>query len=283
MDALDVAVVIVTVNAESDVVRNLEELRGQQGVRLDVVVVDNGSVDRTVDVVAAEPDVRLIANGENRWLAPAWNQGLAATAADYVLFLTPDTSLPDGRVLRTLAEALEARPDAGLAGPRLLAEDGTDRGNGTYAFPTARYQVAAALGLAGLRGRDGAEAATAATDAAVRDVTAVNGACMLARRAALIDVGGLDDRYQLYWEEIDLARRLRERGWAVLLVPQVAAVHRGKGSPAPSELRRRAYRHGERVYMRTHHGRAAAAVVSAARRLESLGQRLWRSSAQPGR
>ena len=276
MQGLDVAVVIVTVNAESDIARNLAELRAQEGVRLDVVVVDNGSVDRTVDVVAGERDVRLIANGENRWLAPAWNQGLAATAADHVLFLTPDTSLPDGRVLRTLAEALEARPDAGLAGPRLLAEDGSDRHNGAYAFPTARYQIAAALGLAGLRGRNGAEAAPEASNEAVRDVALVNGACMLARRAALDDVGGLDERYRLYWEEIDLARRLRERGWLVLLVPQVAAVHRGKGSPAPSELRRRAYRHGEHVYMRTHHGRAAAALVSAARMLERLGQLLRR-------
>ena len=52
MQGLDVAVVIVTVNAESDIARNLAELRAQEGVRLDVVVVDNGSVDRTVDVVA---------------------------------------------------------------------------------------------------------------------------------------------------------------------------------------------------------------------------------------
>jgi len=283
VDALDVAVVIVTVNAEGDIVRNLEELRAQEGVRLDVVVVDNGSVDRTVDVVAGQPDVRLIANGENRWLAPAWNQGLAATAGDYVLFLTPDTALADRRVLRTLADALEARPDAGLAGPRLLAEDGTDRRNGSYAFPTVRYQVAAALGVARLRGRQQPSAEPTGADETVRDVTAVNGACMLARRSALVDVGGLDDRYRLYWEEIDLARRLHDRGWAVLLVPDATAVHRGKGSPAPSELRRRAYRHGEHVYMRTHHGRAAAAVVSAARTLESLGQLLRRSSAQPGR
>jgi N-acetylglucosaminyl-diphospho-decaprenol L-rhamnosyltransferase len=279
VQGLDVAVVIVTVNAESDIARNLAELRAQEGVELDVVVVDNGSVDRTVDVVAGKPDVRLIANGENRWLAPAWNQGLAATAADYVLFLTPDTSLPDGRVVRTLAEALEARPDAGLAGPRLLAEDGSDRRNGAYAFPTVRYQIAAALGLVGLRGRNGAEAAPEAPADAVRDVALVNGACMLARRAALDDVGGLDERYRLYWEEIDLARRLRDRGWTVLLVPHATAVHRGKGSPAPSELRRRAYRHGEHVYMRTHHGNAAAAVVSAARWLERLRQRLRR----PGR
>jgi GT2 family glycosyltransferase len=274
--SLDVAVVIVTVNAESDIGRNLAELRAQQGVRLEVVVIDNGSVDRTVDIVADQPDVRLIANGENRWLAPAWNQGLAATSSEYVLFLTPDTSLPDERALRTLGEALEARPAAGLAGPRLLAEDGTDRRNGTYAFPTVRYQIAVALGLARLRGRKQPRAEPTPTAETVREVTAVNGACMLARRSALVDVGGFDDRYQLYWEEIDLARRLHDRGWAVLVVPQATAVHRGKGSPAPSELRRSAYRHGERVYMRTHHGRAAATLVSGARTLERFGQLLRR-------
>jgi N-acetylglucosaminyl-diphospho-decaprenol L-rhamnosyltransferase len=272
-----IAVVIVTYNAEEDIERNLRELRAQEGVALDVLVIDNGSSDRTLERISADGDVRVIANGENRWLAPAWNQGFAATRGEYVLFLTPDTSLPDPSTLSALVAALAERPKAGLAGPQLVDEDGSDLLNGTYRFPSVRFQVAAALGVTGLRRR---RPAARATRPGTREVDIVNGACMLARRTALEDVGGFDNRYQLYWEEIDLARRLRDRGWAVLLVPAVTAVHRGKGSPAPSGLRRRAYRHGERVYMRTHHVAAAAALVRAARVVgstrEAAGGRLRR-------
>jgi len=269
-DPFDIAVVIVTYNAEADIDRNLRELRAQEGVDLDIVVIDNGSSDHTLERLAHASDVRVIANGVNRWLAPAWNQGIRATESEYVLFLTPDTSLGGAGTVHALAAALAERPRAGLAGPRLVAEDGSDLHNGTFRFPSIRFQVASAVGVTRLRRRRRAAPPSASPGEATRSVHIVNGACMLARRVALEDVNGLDDRYHLYWEEVDLARRLGNRGWDILLVAAATAVHRGKGSPAPSELRRRAYRHGEHVYIRTHHGAAAAALVRMARGIERL-------------
>jgi N-acetylglucosaminyl-diphospho-decaprenol L-rhamnosyltransferase len=88
---------------------------------------------------------------------------------------------------------------------------------------------------------------------------------MLARRSALDAVGGLDERYRLYYEEVDLAKRLRDAGFRILLVRSVRAIHRGKGSPAAPGLREAAYAHGEQVYFGTHHGRLGALAVRAAR------------------
>jgi GT2 family glycosyltransferase len=195
-------------------------------------------------------------------------QGVRASSAPYVLFLTPDLSLPQPDALAQLLAALEADPLAAVAGPRLLGQDGRDLRNGSFAWPTPRWIVAAALGVR--RRRLYRTPERTAEEDSVRSVRFVNGACMLVRRVALEAIGGLDERYHLYWEEIDFARRLRRAGWHVLLVPSVAGVHRGKGSPARPGLREEAFAYGEQLYMRKHHGRLAALAVAAARRAERL-------------
>jgi GT2 family glycosyltransferase len=262
----DVAVVLVTKDSAQDIARILDELSGQAGVALDVVVVDNGSTDGTLEVLGARPEIRTIANGENRWLAPAWMQGVRATDAPYVLLLTPDTGLPPDAVSQLLA-ALEADPQVALAGPLLFDEAGTDLLNGSYSFPSVAWIVLTSLGVGRRRllRKPPPRAAAATTD--VVDVPLLNGACMLARRSALDAVGGLDERYRLYYEEVDLAKRLRDAGHRVVLVRTVRALHRGKGSPAASGLREAAYRHGEQVYFRAHHGVLGALAVRAARAL----------------
>ena len=274
---MDVSVVVVTVNCRRDVERNISELRAQTGVRLELVAVDNGSSDGTEEFLAVQPDVRLIANRANRWLSPAWAQGVRASGAPYVLFLTPDVSLPQRDALQRLAHALEGDPGAALAGPRLFDEQGGDLVNGSFDFPSIRWIVVSALGLTRFFGRDSYPEPKAASAGPVA-VKFVNGACMLARRSALERIGGLDERYQLYYEEIDLARRLQAARYRILLVPDVHAVHRGKGVPAPRGLRERAYAHGERLYFRKHHGRAGELAVRAAREVEG-GRRAVRRRA----
>ena len=264
----DVAVVMVTFNSLDDIERNLVELRAQQGVELELVLVDNGSSDGTVELLTGEAGLELIANGENRWLSPAWAQGVRATTAPFVLFLTPDVELPDTELVAKLLAALRADPGAALAGPRLLDGVGGDAVNGAFSFPSVRWIVLKRLGLAGITGRAAKPAAPKAQRSQPFPVAFVNGCCMLARRTALDTIGGLDETYRLYWEEIDLAHRLGDAGQRVLLVPAAAAVHRSKGSPTEPGFRENAYRFGERHYIRKHHGLTALAVVEAARLVE---------------
>jgi N-acetylglucosaminyl-diphospho-decaprenol L-rhamnosyltransferase len=258
----DVAVVLVTKDSREDLKRNLAELRAQEGVELDLLVVDNGSTDGTLDLLAG---VRTIENGENRWLAPAWMQGVRATDAPYMLFLTPDTALPARDAVARLRDALETEPRAALAGPLLFDEEGVDLLNGSYSFPSVAWVVLTSLGIGRARLLRKPPPREAPPQGDVVEVTLLNGACMLARRSALDAVGGLDERYRLYYEEVDLAKRLHDAGFRVLLVRSVRAIHRGKGSPAAPGLREAAYAHGEQVYFRTHHGLLGALVVRAAR------------------
>lgn len=270
----DVAVVMVTINSMEDIERNLAELRAQQGVELEVVMVDNGSRDGTVELLEAQPDVHLIANGENRWLSPAWAQGVRASTAPYVLFLTPDVELPDTALIAELLAALRVDPGAALAGPRLLDGEGGDAINGAFPFPSIRWIVLKRVGLADITGKTAKPAPPKVPRTDPHPVAFVNGCCMLVRREALDAIGGLDETYRLYWEEIDLAHRLGDAGWRVLLVPATSAVHRSKGSPAVPGLRETAYRFGERHYVRKHHGLGALAAVEAARLVERLRGRV---------
>ena len=265
----DVAVTLVCINELEDVRRALQELRAQTGVELEIAVVDNGSTDGSIEFLQAQLDVQLIANAENRWLSPAWMQAVNATDAPYVLFLTPDAALPDPTAIATLRAELEADPAVGLAGPRLLDADGSDLSNGAFQFPTPRFVIADALNLLP-RGRRIRISPVAQAGEETRPVRLVNGAIMLARREALAQIGYLDERFKLYWEEVDLCKRLGDAGWKIVLVPQVTAAHRGKGSPTPGRVRNEVYAYGEQLYFRKHHGPAAASAVALARRLQRL-------------
>jgi GT2 family glycosyltransferase len=271
--------VLVHLNSREEAERQLRELRAQEGVSLELVAVDNASTDGTADFLAEQPDVRLLANAENRWLSPAWAQGVREGRAPYVLLLTSDLSLPQPDAVATLKRALDERPGAGMAGPRLVDEHGTDSLNGSYSFPTVRWMVVNHLGLARLLGR-ARRPPPAAPAAAVapKPVGFVNGAAMLVRREALEAIGGIDERYKLYWEEIDLAHRLRDAGWEVLLVPSVLGVHPGKGTPMLTGAREEAWRHGERLYFRRHHGVLGDALVYGTR---VLGRLIRRRSSGP--
>lgn len=263
----DVGVALVTTNCRADAERLLDELRAQTGVRLEIVVADNASSDGTREYLAEQRDVRLLANSANRWLSSAWAQGARASSAPYVLLLTPDTSLPPDTV-SLLRDALDADPNAALAGPQLFDQNGVDLLNGAFAFPSVRWIVVSELGLGrllGLHGRPPAAVEAGGDDLAPRPVPIVNGACMLVRRSSLEAIGGLDERYRLYWEEVDLARRLRDAGFRVLLVPRARVMHRQKGTPMLTGLRRQTWEHGERLYLTKHHGRAAFLAVRAAR------------------
>jgi N-acetylglucosaminyl-diphospho-decaprenol L-rhamnosyltransferase len=220
------AVVIVNYNTGDWLARCLASLaRARDGLAVDVVVIDNASVDGSADIVDGSPSVRLIQNPENRYLSPAWNQGAAATDAPYLLFLNPDTEWFAG-TLGDLLRVAHADPSAGIVGPMLRDPDGSVYASGRR-FP----------GL--LDGLGHAFVSLVRTDnrftrryrmdewdrTTPRVVDWVSGACMLMPRAAFDAVGGFDERFPLYAEELDIATRLRDAGWHVLFTPEVEVLH----------------------------------------------------------
>jgi N-acetylglucosaminyl-diphospho-decaprenol L-rhamnosyltransferase len=225
--AADLAVVIVNFNARDYLERCLASLERHRGdVALDVLVIDNASTDGSqTAAVAAHPWARLIENPENVYLSPAWNQGIRATEAPYVLLLNPDTEWFAGTVGDYVAVA-RRHPRAGLIGPMVRDPDGTVYPSGR---PFPSLMDAAGHAFLGPIAPGNPFTRRYRQDGwdrrSEREVDWVSGCCMLLPRAALDDVGPLDERFLLYGEELDLATRLRAAGWGVLFTPEVEIVH----------------------------------------------------------
>lgn len=225
--AADLAVVIVNYNAGEYLARCLRSLEAHRGdISVDVLVIDNASRDGSHRAAAAEhPWARLVENAENVGLSAAWNQGIRATEAPYVLLLNPDTEWWSGTLADYLAVARE-HPRAGIVGPLIRDPDGTVYTSGRP-FPNVADAVGHAF-LGALKPdnrfthRYHIEGWDRATE---REVDWVSGACMLFPRKAFEDVGLLDEGFWLYGEELDIATRLLEAGWSVLFTPAVEIVH----------------------------------------------------------
>lgn len=225
--ATALAVVIVNFNAGEWLSRCLASLEAHHGdLEIDVLVIDNASTDGSARAaVEAYPWARLVENPRNRYLSPAWNQGAAATTAPYLLFLNPDTEWWRGTLAEFVAVA-RASPRAGIVGPMVRNTDGSVYPSGRT-FPS----VIDALGHAFLSPFSRRNAFTRRHEmdgwdrTSERTVDWVSGSCMLLPREAFDDVGGFDERFPLYGEELDMATRLRDAGWTVLFTPAVEVLH----------------------------------------------------------
>jgi len=173
----------------------------RSGVSAQVWVVDNGSTDGSADMVRQRfPDVHLIAQDENLGFAAANNLALRRVALEgkaaprHILFLNPDTRVV-GDALGALVRFLDGTPQAGVAGARLVYDDGRFQ-HSAFAFPGLVHAVDHPLGAA-----------------------------FLVRREVWAQVGGFDERFFMYCEEIDLCRRIKGAGWGIYCVPRAEIVH----------------------------------------------------------
>jgi GT2 family glycosyltransferase len=195
------------------------------GAPPEVVVVDNGSTDGSVARLrAACPAVAVVVPGGNPGYAAAANRGIAATTAAVVAVCNPDLLVRPGTGAAMLAAF--AAPDVGAAGPRILEADGST-------YPSARRDpglpVAVGHALLGrIRPANRWTRTYHGLDAdpdAARDVDWVSGAAVWCRRQALVEIGGWDEGYFMYLEDVDLAWRLRRAGWRVRYEPAGVVVH----------------------------------------------------------
>lgn len=225
-EAPRVSAVVLTWNSARSVGRTLAALRRQDGLLpVELVVVDNGSGDGSPDIARQYAPAAVIENPRNLGVARARNQGLRAAQGDYVLLLDSDAVMKPGS-LRTLVEFLHLHPRAGVAGPMLLAPDGTLQYS-CRRFPTLPGKLLRQL-PASWRAAGGL-----IVDEEMRDmdrsrpqaVDYVIGACQLIRRSALDAVGLLDERMFYGPEDVDFCLRVWRAGWEVWYVPAAIVVH----------------------------------------------------------
>jgi len=244
---LDLAIVIVNYNVSALLRRCLQSVFASVGdISFDVCVVDNASPDDSVQMVCDEfPQVLLIANSANVGYPAANNQGLRALRAEdedgprYVLLLNPDTELPPD-ALATFVAYMDEHPSVGIVGPRLVLPDGSLDLACRRGFDSMNALFYRMIGLSRLFPRSPRFARynmTYLDEHELAEVDSVVGAFMMVRGDALREVGLLDDRFWMYGEDLDWAKRIKDRGWKVIYNPAVTVLHVKRASSRQNRAR----------------------------------------------
>jgi N-acetylglucosaminyl-diphospho-decaprenol L-rhamnosyltransferase len=248
----DVSVVVVTLDALPWLEQCLESVRG-----LDVIVVDHGSTDGTLELVRERfPDVELVEQS-NKGMGGGNNAGMRLAAGRYWLLLNSDAWVVGDAVARLVSFA-DAHPEAAVVGPRLVNTDGTlqrsARAEPTVWRLTTEYAGvrklapgSAILNPLYLGGFD---------HTSVRAVDWLSGAALLVRRSAADEVGLFDESFFMFSEEVDWLTRFRRAGWTVLFYPAAEVVHVG-GATHGGRMYRENLR-GQLRFLDKHRGRDEA-------------------------
>ena len=226
----DVSIVIVSFNTRDLLRECLLSVFCTGGLlRIQVIVVDNASTDGSPTMVEREfPNALLIRSEVNLGFGRANNLGFQSGCGRYVVLLNSDAFLTEGSLERSVAH-MDANPQAGIGGGRLVGPDGSLQPSARM-FPTVLNDLIILSGLAARFPRSrffGRFDRTWADEGKSAEVDWVPGAYSIIRAKALADVGRFDPRFFLYYEEVDLCRRMKQRGYSVWYWPDVTVVHIG--------------------------------------------------------
>lgn len=257
-------VVVVNWNAGKALRQCLESLAAaaQDGFDLNqVVVVDNGSSDGSASQLRgiALP-LTIIENGENRGFAAACNQGARNSQADYLLFLNPDTVVFGDTLAKSMQwMASQEAETVGILGVQLLDDDGKVS-RSCARFPKASMFLAKMLGLNRVVRRYIPEHFYAEWDHKdSRYVDQVMGAYFLVRKSLFQYLGGFDERFFVYFEEVDFSLQARRSGWMTYFLASAQCFHRGCGTTDQIKARRLFYSlHSRILYAFKNMGKAQA-------------------------
>ena len=225
---MTLSIVIVTWNSKEHISACLTSIQEQrENLSLEVVVVDNGSQDGTQEIISRDfPWVKIIRNDTNLGFTKACNRGLMKCRGESILLLCPDTVIGSGS-LNTMVEYMKAHPQVGALGPQLLFPDGHIQPS-CRQFPTYTLMLWEFTGLRFLFPRSrifGAWRMGYFDHRQLRPVDQPMGACLLLRRSTLEEIGPLDERFGMFFIEVDLCRRLKDAGWEIIFLPTARVVH----------------------------------------------------------
>jgi N-acetylglucosaminyl-diphospho-decaprenol L-rhamnosyltransferase len=238
------------------------------------VVVDNASVDGSADGFEnSKLPFKIIGNPENKGFAFACNQGAKGGAAEYILFLNPDTRLfPESLVKPLRFMAAKQNAQVGILGIQLVDERGDIQRN-VACFPTPGSFIYQMLGLDRLWPRwFPPHFMTGWDHRDSREVDQVQGAFFLVRRKLFEALNGFDERFFVYFEDLDFAFRAKQRGWKSYYLSEPQALHHGGGASNQVKAKRLFYVLNSRsLYVAKHFGTSAARGVI----LATLGLEFW--------
>ena len=204
-------------------------LRASAATDVEVIVVDNNSSDDSCAMVRERfPSVKIIENKDNKGFSKANNQGVEIAKGEYILFLNPDTVMPENFLAKTLAY-MDAHPEAGALGPRLIDGKGQFAPDSKKSYPSLSVAIFKTTGINKLFSKSTYFNKYYAVHVGEHETAAVDvlsGCCMLVRRAAMDKAGGaFDEDYFMYCEDVDLSYRIEKAGYKNIYFPEADLIH----------------------------------------------------------
>jgi GT2 family glycosyltransferase len=227
---MKVSVIIVNYNVKYFLEVCLHSvLRATEGIASEVIVVDNNSTDGSCAFVRERfPEVILIENKDNKGFSKANNQGVEIAKGEYILFLNPDTVMPEDFFSRTLGY-MDEHPQAGALGPRLIDGKGQFAPDSKKSFPTLSVAIFKTTGINKIFSKSPYFNKYYAVHIKEHETAAVevlSGCCMLLRRKAIDEAGGaFDEDYFMYCEDVDLSYRIQKSGYQNIYYPEASLIH----------------------------------------------------------
>jgi len=224
---MDLSIIIVTWNSQDFIRACLDSIFSQEGVSPEVFVVDNNSSDKTCEIIRKNyPQVDLIRNPVNLGYAKANNQALKLAQGEFILFLNPDTKLyPD--ILKKMLDFMRGYPEIAALGPKLLNPDGTIQPS-CREFPKYSTLLWEFTGLSRLFPRSkifGAWKMGYFNHQETREVDQPMASALLVRKNVLDELGFLDERFPIFFNDVDLCYRIRKTGRKTIFYPEAKLVH----------------------------------------------------------
>ena len=226
---LDVSVVIVNYNVRDFLHQSLVSLqKALKGLRAEIIVVDNASDDGSTEFIRNRfPKVRILPQQHNLGFAKANNIALNHVRGKFVLLINPDTVVQEDTI-RVMIDFMNSHPEVGLSGCKILNPDGSFQLPCRRSFPTPWVAFTKIFGLSTLFPNKkifGKYNLTYLSTEETYPVDAVSGSFMFVRRTIIDQVGGLDESFFMYGEDIDWCYRIRQAGWQVYYVPSTQIIH----------------------------------------------------------
>lgn len=272
---VELSIIIVNWNSAKFVRQCLKSIAANPPARPhEIIVVDSGSFDECGVMLTREfPAVQFVQSQQNVGFATGNNLGAKHSRGRFLNFLNPDTEVVPG-ALDKLLKTLERQPDAGLVGARLLNSDGSLQTSCIQSFPTVLNQAldsdflyrtfprSPLWGIAPLHDETSSPSV----------VEVVSGACIMIKRSVFESVGGFDERYFMYSEDLDLCYRVRQAGFDCLYVPDAQIVHHGGGSSnsAPRTFAVVMTRESVSRFLKIHRGSFTAVCYRTAQGISAL-------------
>ncbi|HMD69149.1 MAG TPA: glycosyltransferase [Chitinivibrionales bacterium] len=258
-----ISIVIVNFKVADYLKRTLLSLREADLYnRSEVIVVDNASHDDSRSLITAEfPEVTWVGLKNNIGFGKACNVGAKSGRGEFLLFINPDT-LVSKNTLQTCVDFFASHPGAGVMGPKILNADGTLQAGCRRSFPSplvAFYRLAGLSRLFPKSRRFGRYNLTYLDPGALSEVDAVSGSFMFVLSRLFHDIGGFDETFFMYGEDLDLCCRIRDKGYSVWYNPATTIIHfKGRSAAKRMWKSRRAFYEAMIVFSRKYkHTRAS--------------------------